>query len=136
MNTLILHLQSGTQYERIDDVVSFVAADASGSFGILAGHARMLTCLTTGLARFRTAAGTWRYLALPGAVLYFMDNALYLNTRRYWHDPDYQRIGVALREELLAEEEKLHALKEGLLRLEDEMLKRLWTVQREARGLA
>lgn len=136
MNTFVLHLQSGTQYERIDDVVSLVAADASGSFGILAGHARMLTCLTTGLARFRTAAGTWRYLALPGAVLYFVDNALYVNTRRYWHDPDYQRIGVALREELLAEENNLRTLKESLHRLEDEMLKRLWTMQREPSGLA
>ncbi len=136
MNTFVLHLQSGTQYERIEAVVSLVAADASGSFGILAGHVRMLTCLTTGLARFRTAAGTWRYLALPGAVLYFVDNELYVNTRRYWHDPDYQRIGVALREDLLGEEERLRALKESLHRLEDEMLKRLWTVQRESGGLA
>ena len=82
MNTFVLHLQSGTQYERIDDAVSFVAADASGSFGILAGHARMMTCLATGLARFRTADGSWRFLALPGAVLYFVHNELYVNTRR------------------------------------------------------
>ena len=135
MNTFVLHLQSGTQYERIDDAVSFVAADDSGSFGILAGHARMMTCLATGLARFRTADGSWRFLALPGAVLYFVDNELYVNTRRYLHDPDYKRISVALREELLAEEEKLGAIRESLNRLEDEMLKRMWTMQRDMRGL-
>ena len=135
MSTFVLHLQSGTQYERIDDAVSFVAADDSGSFGILAGHARMMTCLATGLARFRTADGSWRFLALPGAVLYFVHNELYLNTRRYLHDPDYERISVTLREELLVEEEKLRAIRESLNRLEDEMLKRMWTMQRDLRGL-
>ncbi len=135
MNTFVLHLQSGTQYERIDDAVSFVAADDSGSFGILAGHARTMTCLATGLARFRSANGSWRFLALPGAVLYFVDNELYVNTRRYLHDPDYKRISAALREVLLAEEEKLRAIRESLNRLEDEMLKRMWTMQRDMRGL-
>lgn len=136
MNSFTLHLQSGTQYERIDDAVSFVAADDSGSFGVLAGHARMMTSLTTGLARFRTVGGTWRYLALPGAVLYFVDNELYVNTRRYLHDPDYKRVSAAWREELQAEEEKLRAVTESLNRLEDEMLKRLWNLQRETRGVA
>ncbi|GAB5605767.1 F0F1 ATP synthase subunit epsilon [Sideroxyarcus sp. TK5] len=136
MNTFVLHLQSGTQYERIDDAVSFVAADDSGSFGLLAGHARMMTCLTTGLARFRTADGTWRFLALPGAVLYFVDNDLYVNTRRYLHDPDYKRISAAWRDELQAEEEKLRTVTESLTRLEDEMLKRLWNLQRETRSVA
>ena len=135
MNTFILHLQSGTQYERIGDAVSFVAADGSGSFGILAGHARMMTCLVTGLARFCTADGAWRFLALPGAVLYFAENELYVNTRRYLHDPDYQRISTALREDLLAEEEKLRATRESLHRLEDEMLKRMWNMQRDMRGV-
>lgn len=136
MNTFVLHLQSGTQYERIDDAVSFVAADDSGSFGILAGHARMMTCLATGLARFRTVDGAWRFLALPGAVLYFVDNELYVNTRRYLHDPDYKRVSAAWREELQAEEEKLRAVTESLNRLGDEMLKRMWNLQREARSAA
>lgn len=134
MNTFVLHLQSGTQYERIDDAVSFIAADETGSFGILAGHARMMTSLATGLARFRTADGAWQFLALPGAVLYFVDNELYVNTRRYLHDPDYKRVSMAWREELRADEEKLRAVTESMNRLEDEMLKRLWTLQREARG--
>jgi F-type H+-transporting ATPase subunit epsilon len=135
MNTFNLHLQSGTQYERIAGAVSFVAADDSGSFGILPGHARMMTCLTTGLARFRTADGDWRYLALPGAVLYFVDNELTINTRRYLHDPDYKRISAALREELLTEEAKLLSIRESLNHLEDEMLKRMWSMQRDLRGV-
>jgi F-type H+-transporting ATPase subunit epsilon len=43
MNTFVMHLQSATQYERINGVVSFVGEDESGSFGILAGHASMVT---------------------------------------------------------------------------------------------
>ncbi|MBI5658002.1 MAG: F0F1 ATP synthase subunit epsilon [Nitrosomonadales bacterium] len=136
MNTFVLHLQSGTQYERIDDAVSFVAADDSGSFGVQAGHARIMTCLATGLARFRTADGIWRFLALPGAVLYFADNELYVNTRRYLHDPDYNRVSAAWREELQAEEEKLRAVTDSLNHLEDEMLKRMWNMQREMRRAA
>ena len=38
MNTFLVHLQSATQYERIENVVSFIAEDDSGSFGILPGH--------------------------------------------------------------------------------------------------
>lgn len=131
MNTFVLHLQSGTQYERVDDAVSFVAADDSGGFGILAGHARLMTSLGMGLARFRTADRAWRFLVLPGALLYFVDNALYINTRRYLHDPDYKRISAAWHEQLLAEEGKLRAVADSLNRLEDEMLKRLWSLQRE-----
>jgi F-type H+-transporting ATPase subunit epsilon len=136
MNTFVLHLQSGTQYERIDDAVSFVAADDSGSFGVLAGHARIMTCLATGLARFRTADGTWQFLALPGAVLYFVDDQLYVNTRRYLHDPDYKRISAVWREEIQAEEEKLRTVTDSLNHLEDEMLKRMWNMQRETRSVA
>lgn len=135
MNTFVLHLQSGTQYERIEDAVSFVGVDDSGSFGILAGHARMMTCLATGLARFQKADGAWRFLAHPGAVLYFAGNELYLSTRRYLHDPDYKHVSAALREQLLAEEEKLRGIRESLYRLEDEMLKRMWNMQRDMRRM-
>lgn len=134
MNTFVLHLQSGSQYERIDAAVSFVAADSSGSFGIQAGHERMMTCLTTGLASYRTADGARQFVALPGAVLHFVDNQLYVNTRRYLHDPDVRRISVALHDELMAEEEKLHSIRESLERLEDEMLKRMWNLQRDFKG--
>lgn len=136
MSTFVLHLQSGTQYERIDDAVSFVAADDSGSFGLLAGHERMMACLGPGLARFRRADEAWHYLALPGAVLYFAGNELYINTRRYVATTDYTRASAAWREELLAEEDKLRSVAESLSRLEDEMLKRLWSLQRETPGVA
>ncbi|MCB1965248.1 MAG: F0F1 ATP synthase subunit epsilon, partial [Candidatus Accumulibacter sp.] len=65
--TLQLHDSRGS--DRFDDIVQFIAADGSGSFGVLAGHARMVAVLRYGLARFVDSAGHWRYLALPGGVL-------------------------------------------------------------------
>jgi F-type H+-transporting ATPase subunit epsilon len=115
-------------------VTSFVGEDASGSFGILAGPARMVTSLIIGLARFRTGEDAWRYLALPGAVLYFHDNVLTLSTRHYLLDADYMRISQALQQQLLAEEETLHTMKQSLRHMEEEVLKRLWEMGHKGAG--
>ena len=131
MKSFTLQLQDATQSETIEGVTSFVGEDSSGSFGILAGHARMMTSLILGLARFRIGEGSWRYLALPKAVLYFKDNMLTLSTRRYLQDTDYMRVSQALQQTLLAEEEKLHTMKESLHRMEEAVLKRLWEMGRK-----
>jgi len=130
--TLVLH--DAIRSEEIKDVTSFVGEDNSGSFGILAGHARMMTALIIGLARFRIGDGDWKYLALPGGVLYFHDNVLTLSTRRYLLDDDYMRISQALEQQLIAEEEQLHSMKESLHHMEEEVLKRLWEMGRTGTG--
>jgi F-type H+-transporting ATPase subunit epsilon len=130
MRTFVLHLQDATRYERLEGVSSFVGEDASGSFGLRAGHARYMTSLIFGLARFRLGEGTWQFLAVPGALLYFINNELTINTRRYLRDADYERISTALTEQLLAEEEHLRGMKEQLRHMEQEMLRRLWQMRR------
>jgi F-type H+-transporting ATPase subunit epsilon len=125
LKTFVFHLQSATQYERIDGVASFVGLDASGSFGILAGHERMLTTLAFGLARYRTPNRAWQFVAVPGGVLYFADDALYLSTRRYLRGEDAGAMTVALHEQLLAEEAALRDVKQTMARLENEMLRHL-----------
>ena len=135
MRTFTLILQDATHTQRIEQVTSFVGEDATGSFGILAGHTRMMTSLVFGLARFRTRENAWQYLALPGAALYLNDNELSLSTRRYLVDNDYERISTALHEQLLAEEQELHELKKSLHHMEEEVLKRLWETGHEG-GLA
>ena len=129
MNTFSLHLQSATQYERVENVISFVGEDDSGSFGILPRHARMMTLLAFGLARFRVAEQDWEYLAVPGAVAYFVSGHLYISTRHYLRGKDYETITAALREGLLTEEEALRTMKQSLRRLEEEMFKRLWKMK-------
>lgn len=133
MKTFVLHLEDATQYERIEGVSSFVGEDDSGSFGLLAGHARMMASLVFGLARYRIEGGPWQYLALPGALIYFVHDELYLNTRRYLKDDDYERISDALHEQLAAEEETLQNFRNSLHNLEQEMLKRLWQIGRNVR---
>lgn len=129
-----LRLQDATRAEDIGGVTSFVGEDASGSFGILAGHARMMTSLVIGLARFRIGERHWRYLALPGAVLYFHGDVLTLSTRHYLLDDDYMRISDTMRQKLLAEEEQLRTMTESLHRMEEQILKRLWEMNRTAGG--
>ena len=130
MSTFLLHLESATQYERIENVESFVGLDESGGFGILAGHARMMTLLTFGLARFRVAGQAWEYLAMPGALAYFVEGQLHLSTRRYVRGKELERMTAALRQELRAEEDALRETRQSVKRLEEEMLKRLWKLTR------
>jgi F-type H+-transporting ATPase subunit epsilon len=134
MKTFALRLQDAAQAQTITGVTSFIGEDTSGSFGILAGHTRMMTTLIIGLARFRTSERAWQYLALPGGVLYFNNNVLTLSTRHFMLDDDYMRISAALQEKLLAEEENLHAIKTSLHRMEEELLKRLWEIGRKGTG--
>ena len=130
MKPFTLHLQDSTHDERIDQVVSFVGQDDSGLFGILADHARMITVLSFGLARYRTSDDRWHYVAVPRALLYCVDNNLYLSTRRYIRDDVYARISQALEEQLVAEEAELRSIKEHVHRLEEEMFRRLWRMGR------
>lgn len=133
MSGLTLNLYAATSSERFTDVHSFVGEDSSGSFGILPGHARFMTSLLFGLARFADADGNWQFLAMPGGLLYFTGNELTITTRRYLLDRDYTRISAALSEQLLSEEEALHDLKESLQRMEEEMFRRLWEMRRKGR---
>jgi F-type H+-transporting ATPase subunit epsilon len=51
-----------------EDVVAVRAEDESGCFGILPGHADLLTALTPSVVRWRTAAGAARFCAVRGGV--------------------------------------------------------------------
>jgi F-type H+-transporting ATPase subunit epsilon len=130
VKTFALQIQEPADSRRITGVRTFIGEDASGSFGIRAGHERLMTILVFGLARFMLEGGAWQYLAMPGALLYFADNTLILNARRVVTDSDYERISATLQEQLAADEEALHGIKESLRRMEEEMLKRLWQMGR------
>ena len=130
MNTFTLLLHDATHSETIEGISSFIGEDASGSFGILAGHARMMTILVMGLARYRITDQPWQYLAQPGAVLSFQDNLLTISTRHYLRDENYMRISSDLQQKLLAEEEELHAVKHNLERMEKEILRHMWELRR------
>ncbi|MDF1643872.1 MAG: F0F1 ATP synthase subunit epsilon [Pseudomonadales bacterium] len=126
MKTFTLRLQDAAKSEFIEGVSSFVGEDESGSFGILAGHTRMMTSLVFGLARFRIRSGQWQYLAFPGALLYFTDNELSISTGRYQLSDDYEQISEILQQQLVAEESERATTIKSLHQMEQELLKRLW----------
>jgi F-type H+-transporting ATPase subunit epsilon len=127
MNTFMLNLFDTRHEQRITGVSSFIGEDASGCFGLQAHHARFMTTLVFGLARFRLAEA-WQYLALPGAVAYFNHNELTISTRHFLIDTNLERIS----QQLLAEEENLHTTRESLHNLEQAMLKRILTLKRKS----
>lgn len=131
MNTFTLHLQSALQYEHFDDVISFVGEDSSGSFGLMSGHARMMTCLKFGLMRFTHANSVVEYVAAPGGVIYFIGNQLFISTRHYFRSKNYEEIVDALTNQLRAEENTIKDIKETLSRLDENILQRLWKMKRE-----
>ena len=131
MNQFVLNLFDATHEQRITGVTSFVGEDASGSFGIQPNHARFMTTLVFGLARFRLGADDWQYLALPGAVVYFNNNELTISTRHFLIGTDLERISTLLEQQLITEEENLHATRESLHRMEQAMLKRMLSLKRK-----
>ncbi|MGZ5030085.1 MAG: F0F1 ATP synthase subunit epsilon [Methylobacter sp.] len=132
MNRFVLNLFDASHEQRIEGVTSFVGEDASGSFGIQAHHARFMTTLVFGLARFRLGTDDWQYLALPGAVVYFNNNELTISTRHFLIDTDIERISTLLEQQLIAEEDNLRATRESLHRMEQAMLKRMLALKRKA----
>lgn len=131
MRTFALSLRDTRRCEEIGGIETFVGADDTGSFAIRAGHATLIAALGFGLARFKPADGDWRYLAVPGAMLNFVQNRLQVLTRRFYLFDDYRIAAAALREELEAEEKSLAETRASIRALERHMLKRLWQLRRE-----
>jgi F-type H+-transporting ATPase subunit epsilon len=131
MNRFVLNLFDASHEQRIAGVTSFIGEDATGCFGIQANHARFMTTLVFGLARFSLSLDEWQYLALPGAVVYFNNNELTVSTRHFLIDTDLERISTLLEQQLIAEEENLHATRESLHRMEQAMMKRMLALKRK-----
>lgn len=53
---------------REEGVVSIRGEDASGSFGILPGHADFITVIDAAVLRWRHLEGPWRYAVVRGGV--------------------------------------------------------------------
>lgn len=131
MKSFTIQLCDASREELIPEVTSFVGQDATGSFGILAGHARFMTVLLFGLARFRIGNDRWQYVALPGGLVYFADDRMRLTTRYYLRDDSYERISQQLEEQLEVEEARWASVKESLRRLEEALFQRMWEMRRE-----
>lgn len=123
---------SPIQLVQIDDIVSFTAKDASGSFGLLANAFRRITALSFGMTSLRRADGSLEYLALPGGVLYFASNELRIATTTFVRSQSRDEITAALDKKIRLEEENIRDLKRSLHQLDEEILRRLSSMGRLA----
>lgn len=133
MSGFTLYLHSMMAVRTVPGVRSLVARDASGSFGIQAGHEDFMTALAFGLARYRTGADDWQYLALPGGILRVAGGAVWLFTRHYFQSSDYRCLGGELEVRLRAEEASLRDTRAGLQQMEQHLLRRLWELEQRGR---
>ena len=134
MKLFSLYLQDAEKSQNIAELSSFIGEDASGSFGILAGHTRMMSSLLFGLARFRIRDQAWQYLALPGALLYFNNNELSISTERFMISDDYEQLSAMFQQQLASELSKQQVAKKSLHQMEQELFKRLWESGREGQA--
>ncbi len=125
MNVFALTLSDSMKTEHFDDVVQFIGSDSTGSFGLKAKHTNMVAELRYGLARFATTDGMWRYLALPGGILRFADNALSLATTRYFLGEERSQIVAQLSAEMARENSDLRGARVTLAQIERELIRRL-----------
>jgi len=132
MSAFVLHILSPESEQRVDGIEAFVGEDASGQFALRARHERFLSVLEPGLVRLRRVDGGTEYLAQAGAVVHFTGNELTLSCRDYLRGEDADAVSQALEQRMSGEEQALQAAHQQLERLEHEMLRRLWRMQKEA----
>lgn len=125
MKTFAIHVKSPSRQERIDEVLTFVGADASGSFGIQANHERMITILNSGIASLRLLDGHCEYLGLANAVLYFVENELHISTAKYLRECDYNLLFVDLMKQIKVDETEALLRKQTIRQMEEALIKQL-----------
>lgn len=119
------------RYER-NDIVSCVAADSSGQFGLLAGAEPVIAALRFGLARFKPANEPWHYIALTAGVLQFDGKQAVITTTHFLVDTDRDAMSHALSDEIAAAEHAVASARKMITDIEHALLKKLWDMGRQA----
>ncbi len=130
MNSFLLSIIDIEQQLQQDDITSFVASDDSGSFGILANHAPMVTCLRPGIARYRRQQGAWLYIAQAGAVLTFRSNHLHIATPQFLHSEDHSQLVAQMDAAWHAAAQELQQDRQHVVALEQSLARKLWQLSR------
>jgi F-type H+-transporting ATPase subunit epsilon len=125
MRTFRLALLDSGGADRFERVRQFIGADASGAFGILAGHESMVVVLRYGLIRFLDDSDVWRYAALPGGILRFRDNALSVAAVRYFLGDEPGTLVDHLAREMARDDSELSAARQTLAKIDRSLVRRL-----------
>jgi F-type H+-transporting ATPase subunit epsilon len=119
------------------DVVSVRAEDASGGFGILAGHADLLTALELSVVAWRQADGRSHYCAVRRGVLSVRNGTdVSIATREAQTSDDLDTLEPAVIARFRAEAEAERAERIAALRLHTQAIRQIVRALRGAPQLA
>ncbi|HEX7649456.1 MAG TPA: hypothetical protein VF450_18805 [Noviherbaspirillum sp.] len=134
MNGFSLEFCGGSEIQRFEEVMQFIAGDDSGSFGILPHHEHTIAVMRYGMARFVEASGTWRYAAMPGGVVRFAGNAMTVVAARYFIGTDRAALADRLAAEMTREDSDLRSMRQTLAGIERTLIRRLNELRLSAQG--
>ncbi len=116
-----------------DDVRSLRAEDSSGAFGVLPGHAELLTVLPPSVVRWTRASEATRYCALSGGVMTVSGgNRVAIACRRGTIGDDLARLEAEVAAQRAAELDADRRAKVEQLRLHARALRQLMRFLRSA----
>jgi F-type H+-transporting ATPase subunit epsilon len=121
--TLALTLLSPVEPDlELRNATRVVARDASGSFAILPGHADFVAALVPCLLEWTDAAGTTRYVGVPGGILRTTaGNRVEVMARRHYAGQTAAAVAAALRGNVGSERAADDTRRQALDRLEAEI---------------
>jgi F-type H+-transporting ATPase subunit epsilon len=118
------------------DVASLRAEDESGGFGVLTGHADLLTVLTVSVVSWRHADGKMGYCAVRRGVLTVRGgNQIAIATREARRGDDLDVLEASVLAQFRAEAEAERTARVGATRLHTEAVRRIIEALRPERGM-
>lgn len=136
MNFLRLRISSlGAIVVDEAQVSALRAEDASGSFGVLPGHADFLTTLEVGVVSWRTPQGEG-HCAVRGGVLTVEDGRrIAIATREAIADADLERLESTVLRQLQSHEDAERSARVESTRMELRLVREMLRYLRPARGV-
>ena len=125
MNTFNCSIHCPSYSLKIDDVISFVGSDASGSFGIMAHRLPLVTILTFGIATLKKIDKSIEYLGLSGGVLSFKDNTLTIISLFAIKSRKLDKLANTLNDAVKGDEERSKKIRGYIQKLDEEIMKRI-----------
>ena len=117
-----------------DDVIALTAEDASGSFGILPGHADLVTALEISVMSWIERDGRRRYCALRGGVLNVRDGSeIAIATQEALIADDLDRLDAQVLAKLRADAEEERAARAHTEQLRLRAMRQILTFLRPQR---
>lgn len=102
MNDSLFRFRMVTPLKITETDISYIRLkDKTGFFGILKGHANLLSVLEPSLCYFTDASGNEVFLAVDGGVLSVRDGKVCLTSREVYESSDSKKMGDIIEKTIL-----------------------------------